>query len=126
MDSIKFCQEKKGLIINLLHYEAEQSSKNYKTRSTASRLLGLTDAGLMSRSVADMTYYHEHKHGLQVKAGNDPRLGEKAAYEFEKYQINSSTPDRYIKTTNSNYKYYGGKGAVYDSNYSNMLFNIFR
>lgn len=86
----------------------------------------LTDAGLMSRSVADMTYYHEHKHGLQVKAGNDPRLGEKAAYEFEKYQINSSTPDRYIKTTNSNYKYYGGKGAVYDSNYSNMLFNIFR
>jgi hypothetical protein len=40
MGGIKFCQEKKGLIINLLHYEAEQSSKNYKTRSTASRLRG--------------------------------------------------------------------------------------
>jgi hypothetical protein len=62
-----------------------------------------------------------NKHEVQLRV-----YGEKAAYEFEKYQINSSTPDRYIKTTNSNYKYYGGKGAVYDSNYSNMLFNIFR
>lgn len=88
----------------------------------------ITDFGLTSKSLAKNTVHHEGVHLRQfannINGNSNPC--EVEAYKSEAKMINSSTPSRYIKVTNSHHNSRGGVGSVYRIEFSNRLINILR